>query len=208
MWYGWGAGMVSRKARGTTITRSVARGTGITRRIITHYDRDSAEAKEFVKDIAEKGSQWAYLRDLILEECNGLELIEWPDSPDEPGRFAEEIRTRLQWADAAADAADDEGAQAAHFAALFAFQAGELRERALMKFAYELDALRGKSFMKNPGGNLGKVGRDTLEILAQMDLLKEAGHSTANAAHLVHERGLGASKSANEKLWRRHNPRK
>lgn len=120
---------------------------------------------------------------------------------DSPEGFARSILKQLDYA--AQCIAEGNTDQAARFA----FSAGRQWERALMKWRWEVDALRGVKTVKAAGaGGAARAGQlkpDTEDRLATMAEYIAAGHSISRAADLTAKRGLG-TQEGNKKLWGRH----
>ncbi len=82
---------------------------------------------------------------------------------------------------------------------------------ALKKKPYEPHALRGIA-VSDAAGRGGAKRRRNLEpatraVLAEMKRLIDNGQSISRAADLTAQKGIGTSKDANRKLWRRHMPK-
>lgn len=99
-------------------------------------------------------------------------------------------------------------AQHAYYIEGNSFAFGYLSALLDKKASAERDFLRGKVTAKSAG--LGGKSRSSKfsptreAILAEMRRLVARGFSRTNAARITHEKGLGSSQAANEKLWDRH----
>ncbi|MGM0584943.1 MAG: hypothetical protein ACQEUZ_09870 [Pseudomonadota bacterium] len=82
---------------------------------------------------------------------------------------------------------------------------------ALQKKIYEKFAISGLATYRGArtGGEMRRatVGSATQHVLAEMDRLREKGHTISRAAQLAAEKGIGRNTSANRALWYRHRPK-
>lgn len=93
----------------------------------------------------------------------------------------------------------------ADVAAVEAWRAGVEWATAQLKFQWEDDALkerrrREESDKANPPGPTEK----SQKVIAEMTRLKDEGRSISRAADLCAGKGIGTSKAANLKIWKRH----
>ncbi len=92
-----------------------------------------------------------------------------------------------------------------------ALQIGMLASDWEWRLRSKTDIVRGRKTKKSASDSgvtqsARNKGKRT-EIRTEMGRLKGNGHSTANAARLAHDLGIGSSADANRKIWNRHSPR-
>lgn len=199
------------------MARKVKVGTGITQYERTDYDVTGKTPGDIEKAISgflafndtleRNGGFFGAETEQARKTCEGIRAnyqgeFDGTGFPnDTPEGFARSILRQLDYA--ARCIADGNADQAARFA----FSAGRQWERALMKWRWEDDALRGVKTAKaaSAGGaaRAGRLGHDTEARLDAMAEYIAAGHSIARAAELAARRGLGTGE-ANKKLWGRH----
>lgn len=93
-------------------------------------------------------------------------------------------------------------------AARFGWRAGYEFAFAILKWQWEVDALRGEGVPRNSskGGEARskQYERSRILVLNEMKRLIENGHSISNAAKIAAKNGLGKSHEANRSVWKNH----
>lgn len=199
------------------MARKVKLGTGITQYERTLYDmtgkepadigRVKAEFINFNDALERNGGFFGLVTEHARATCKTILADHWenwraaPFEEDTPEFFARDVLVMLDYIPSHIERGEMD------LALRWAFIAGRTWERAVMKWRWEGDALRGvKTAKAASAGGAARAGRlrpDTENRLNAMAVYVAAGHSVARAADLTARQGLGRFEG-NKKLWARH----